>query len=67
LQSDCKESGLEQRQIQNGSREAKLLLFLVNLCAQEGVSAFQQKQFEHFLQPESALLLDATSAEPGIQ
>jgi hypothetical protein len=33
IQSDCEENGLEQRQIQNGGRDAKLLLFLVNSCA----------------------------------
>jgi hypothetical protein len=49
LQSECKENGLEQRQTQNGGWDAKLLLFLVNSCVQEGVSVFQQKQFEHFL------------------
>jgi hypothetical protein len=55
IQDSCKvtakrEHGLEKRHIQNGGKDAKLLLFLVNLWAQEGVSAFQQKHFECLLQ-----------------
>jgi hypothetical protein len=42
LQSDCKENGLEQRQIQNGGRVAKLL-FLVNLWAQIRSQGFSSK------------------------
>jgi hypothetical protein len=34
IQGDCKENGLEQIQIQNGGKDVKLLLFLVNSCAQ---------------------------------
>jgi hypothetical protein len=34
IASDCRENGSEQRQVQNGGRDAKLLLFLVNLWAQ---------------------------------
>jgi hypothetical protein len=43
LQSDCKENGLEKRQIQNGGRGAKLLLFLVNLWAQVKSQCFSAK------------------------
>jgi hypothetical protein len=39
----------QSRQIQNRGRDTKLLLFLVNSWAQEGVSAFQKKQFENLL------------------
>jgi hypothetical protein len=39
-QGDCKENGLEQRKIQNGGRDTKLLV-LVNSWTQEGVSVFQ--------------------------
>jgi hypothetical protein len=43
LQSDCKENGLEQRQIQNGGRDAKLLLCLVNSYAQIRNQCFSAK------------------------
>jgi hypothetical protein len=43
IQGDCKENGLEQRQIQNGGRDAKLLLFLVNLCTQVRSQCFSAK------------------------
>jgi hypothetical protein len=49
LQSDCSENGLEQRQIQNGGEMPCFSPKLVNSWAQ-GVSAFQQKQFDHLLQ-----------------
>jgi hypothetical protein len=45
LQSDCKENCLEQRQV-HGGRDTKPPVFS-NSWAQEGVSTFRQKQFEH--------------------
>jgi hypothetical protein len=42
-QGDCKEKGLEQRQIQNGDRDANLFLFLVNLWAQGRSQCFSEK------------------------
>jgi hypothetical protein len=46
IQGDVKvtaKNGLEQRQIQNGGRDAKLLLFLVNSYAQERNQSFSAK------------------------
>jgi hypothetical protein len=43
LQSDYKENGLEQKQKQIGDKDAKLLLFLVNSCAQERSQCFSAK------------------------
>jgi hypothetical protein len=43
LQSDCKENGLEQRQIQNGGKDVKLFLFLVNLSVQVRSQCFSTK------------------------
>jgi hypothetical protein len=43
LQSDYKENGLEQRKIQNGGRDAKLFLFLVNSWAQGRSQCFSAK------------------------
>jgi hypothetical protein len=42
LQNDCKENGLEQRQIQSGGRYAKLLV-LINSCAQVRSQYFSEK------------------------
>jgi hypothetical protein len=50
IQVDCKENGLEQRQIQNGEQMLGFPLASITLWAQEEVSDFQQKQFEHLLQ-----------------
>jgi hypothetical protein len=49
LQSYCKQNDLEQNQIQNRGRDAKLLQFFLHSWVQDGVSAFQQKQFEYLL------------------
>jgi hypothetical protein len=43
IQSDYKENGLAQRQIQNGGRDAKHLLFLVNLWIQVRSQCFSAK------------------------
>jgi hypothetical protein len=43
LQSDWKENGLQQRQTQNGGRDAKLLLFLVNLWDQVRSQCFSAR------------------------
>jgi hypothetical protein len=40
---NCKENGLEQRQIQNGDKDAKLVLFLVNLWAPGRRQCFSAK------------------------
>jgi hypothetical protein len=46
IQDDCKvtaKNGLEQRQIQNGDENAKLLQFLVNSLAQVSSQCFSAK------------------------
>jgi hypothetical protein len=43
IQGDCKENGLEQKQIQNGVRDTKLLLSLVNLWVQVRSKGFSAK------------------------
>jgi hypothetical protein len=59
IQGNCQVTAkrmTEQRQIQNGECYAFLLL-LVNSWTQEGVSDFQQKQFEHLFHIDMAFNL----------
>jgi hypothetical protein len=43
IQVNYKDNGLQQRQIQNGDKDGKLFLFLVNLWAQVRSQCFSAK------------------------